>query len=58
MRKPLTEYYSQIGNDPERAQIWAELEANYTERRGASFEVTPPEGKDLISVFSFDEMQQ
>jgi len=51
----LTGYYSPIGKDLERAQIWSELEAKYEEKPGPSFKLKSPEREDLISGLSFDE---
>jgi len=51
-RLALTEYYSQFGKDPQRAQGYTDLEASYAEKPGPIFKVTHPEGDTKYRVLA------
>ncbi|XP_050746245.1 uncharacterized protein LOC127012081 isoform X14 [Drosophila biarmipes] len=58
MRKTLSEYYSETENDPQLADIWAELEAVYYGRAVPSITLTNAEGDNLVASLSVDNLQR
>jgi len=58
MWKALSKYYSETENDPQLVNIWAELEAAYHDRAGASITLTNAKGDNLVASLSFDNLQK
>jgi len=58
LRKALSEYYSEMENDPQHVDIWAEPEATYHHRAGPSITLTNAEGVNLVASVSIDIMQK